>query len=790
MLRNYFRLIWRHFLKDRQFTLLNLVGLSTGLACALLIYLWVSDELQVDKFHEKDSRLYQVMENRQQSGGILTSPTTSALLAESLAEDMPEVEYAAAVAQAPWSENITLSVNENNTRATGKYVGKDYFNIFSYPLIEGDKKQVLADKNSIVISEGLAQKLFGTTSNLAGKPITWQHDQQYLISGVFKNLPSGSSDQFDFVMSFELYKDRRGKGIHWGNTAPFTFVVLKAGTDIPQFNKKIVNYLKTKTNGDIKYRTLFARQYSSGYLHGKYENGVQAGGRITYVQLFSIIAIFILVIACINFMNLSTAKAAGRMKEVGIQKTIGARRGVLILQYLTEAILMTLLALIIALVLAALLLPVFNQLTGKQLALQMSPGLIATLVAITVSTGLLAGSYPALYLSGFNAVTVLKGKLRTSAAELLARKGLVIFQFTLSIVLIIAVLVVYRQIEFVQSKHLGYDKDNIIYFDREGKTGQTANLETFLAGMRNMPGIVNASSINHDLTGHNSGTYGVLWEGSTVADRIEFENASVNYGLIETLGMKMVEGRDFSDRSGADTSRIIFNETAIRFMKLKDPVGKKVKLWGEDMEITGVVKDFHFESLHENVKPLFFLVRPENTRKIMAKIEAGKEKETIARLQQWYQQFNPGFSLDYKFLDADYQAQYIAEDRVSVLSRYFAGLAILISCLGLFGLAAFTAQRRQKEIGIRKTLGASVTHVVIMLSKDFCKQVLIAVVIAFPLAWWAVNQWLHGFAYRVPVGVTIFLIAGMATMMLTLLTISFQAIRAALANPVTSLKTE
>jgi putative ABC transport system permease protein len=792
MLRSHLKFAWRYLLKDRQFTFLNLLGLSTGVACSVLIYLWVQDEWQMDKFHKKDGRLFQVMENRIQASGIWTAASSPGLMADALAKDMPQVEYATTTVS---SWNLTLSVNkEEKVKATGKYAGKDFFKIFSYELLEGTADQVLTDDRSIVLSDVLAGKLFGTTGNVIGKTVETEEFQQkhiYKVSAVFKSPGYHSSDQFDFVLPIEVVKSREKMFSDWGSTFSNTYLTLKPGVSVEQFNARIADYIRRKTNNQITYRTPFLKRYSDNYLYGRYENGKQAGGRIEYVRLFSIIAIFILVIACINFMNLSTAKAAGRAKEVGIKKVVGAGRGTLVLQYLGESMLMATASMLLAMLLVVLFLPAFNGITGKHLDLSHpDTGLILSVLGITLLTGLVSGCYPAFYLSGFAPVLVLKGKLRNAVGELLVRKGLVIFQFVLSFVLILGVVVVYRQIRFIQTKNLGYDRDHVISFLKEGQLWNGQQQETFLSEARNIPGVIHASGIGHSMTGHDNGTNDVEWEGRDPNDKTEFEVVPVDIGMLETLGISTKEGRAFSGKFGSDSSKIIFNEAAVQFMGLKNPIGKKVKLWDKEMEIVGIAKDFHFQSLHEKVKPLLFVLAPDRTWKFMVKIQAGKDQAVIEKLQQLYRQFNPGYSFEYSFLDADYQNLYVAEKRVSMLSRYFAGLAILISCLGMFGLAAFTAERRRKEIGIRKVLGASAHSVVFLFSKDFLTLTLIAILIAFPLAWWMASQWLNSFAYRISLGSETFLVAGISIILMTLLTISYQAISAALSNPVKSLKAE
>lgn len=789
MFVTYLKTAWRNLLKDRKFAFLNLVGLATGLACALLIYIWVMDELSMNKFNQQDAQLYQVLENRVQANGIWTAKSSPMPMADALAKEMPEVAY---TTQTTYIDDVVLSTSkELNITSDGKYAGKDFFHLFSYHLIAGNPDQVLADNNAIVLSEATAIKLFGTTQNIVGKTVEFQHEKFYTVSGVFRLPEQHNNDLFDFLLPMMTMKWAQNNKDNWGNTAVHTFALLKPGANVDKLNAKLAGFVKQKTNGDITHRTPFLQRYSDNYLYGRFENGVQVGGRIEYVRLFSIIAIFILLIACINFMNLSTAKAASRAKEVGVKKALGAGRSTLVLQYLGESVLMAFAALLLASLLVYCLLPAFNHITQKQLSLSdLNINFILSAIGITLFTGLVAGSYPAFLLSGFKPVIALKGKFSNSIGELLIRKGLVVFQFTLSIVLIVAVLVIYRQISFIQTKNLGYNKDHIVSIYKQGKLEDTHTQDAFLAEARNIPGITSASGIGHELSGHSSGTSGVYWPGKNLKDRTEFEYVPVDYDMLQTLNIQLKEGRAFSRSFGADSSAIIFNEAAIKFMGLKDPIGKQVRLWDNDVTIVGVVKDFNFQSLHEKVKPLLLKLEPGGTYRFMMKIETGKEKPVMAALEKLYQQFNPGFPFKYAFLDKNYEKLYAAENQVSLLSRYFAGLAILISCLGLFGLAAFTAQKRNKEIGIRKVLGATVGGIVMLLSKDFLRLILLAILIAVPLAWWATRQWLKGFAYSVHIGPGVFITAGITVMVLTLITISFQSVKAALADPAKSLKTE
>jgi putative ABC transport system permease protein len=776
-------LAFRNFLRYKSSFLINLIGLTSGLACTLFIYLWVSDELNINKFHEKGSQLYQVMEHQQYAEDVMTTVSTPGLLANELKENYPEVEYAATTS---WIGDYTLSLGDKNVQAEGYHVGKDFFNIFSYGLVQGDADQVLAEKYSIVISEELAENIFGTKENVIGKTIELQHKDNLIVSGVFKGTPKSSSYQFDFVMSFEFFLENNSWALDWGSNGPSTFVILQEDTDPTIFNSKIASIVSDHEQQSNV--TVFVEPYANRYLYGRFRNGKPAGGRIEYVRLFTIIALFILVIACINFMNLSTARASRRAKEVGLKKAIGAQKGSLISQYLGESMLISLFSTILALLFVWLGLPIFNEITTKHLELQLDSNLIIVSAIIVTITGLVAGSYPALYLSGFQVVTVLKGEMRGSFGELWARRGLVIFQFTLSIILIVSVLVIYKQISFVQNTNLGYKKDNLIYFEANGRVEE--QLESFLAELNQLPGVKIASGISHSMLGRQNNTSGLSWEGKDPDSKILFENVGVNYDMIETLAVEMAEGRTFSREFSTDSSKLIFNETAIKIMGLEDPIGKVVKRGDRAFEIIGVVKDFHFQSLHSEINPLFFRLDSEYNWKIMTRIEAGKEQEAIAAIKDLHTEFNPGFAFDYRFQDEQYAKLYSAEMRVATLSQYFAGFAILISCLGLFGLAAFTAERRIKEIGIRKALGSTATNIVFLLSKDFTRMVLISICIGLPISYYITSLYLEKFAFHIELKPWFFVASGIIALLISWFTVGYQAVKSANTNPAECLKDE
>ncbi|MEM9720908.1 MAG: ABC transporter permease [Bacteroidota bacterium] len=789
MFRHNLLLSYRNSLRHKGTFFINLIGLSSGIASALLIFLWVKDELHVDKFHTNDDQIYQVMLNAESSSGISTLEWTPGPLAQSLVNEISEVKYATSVIPpATYTISGVLSVDNSRIKAEAKYAGNTYFSIFSYSLIEGDKNEVLKDLNNIVISERMAMKLFNTTSNIVGNTIVWEQGDltgNYLISGIFKEIPANASVHFDVVLNYELYKRKHPELVQWSFNSPSTYVMLEEQAQRIEFADKITDLIKRKD--PTSQFTLIPRKYSDQHLYGNFENGKVSGGKIIYVRIFAIIAVFILLIACINFMNLATARASRRFKELGIKKAIGTKRATLILQYLSEAMLITFFSLFVALLLVILLLPQFNQITGKQLTLVLDPIIIATLVGITSLTGLVAGSYPAFYLSGFNPIKILRGEVITSPTSLWVRKGFVVFQFTISIILIVSVLVIYKQLQYVQEKNLGFQKDNVLIFEIDKLEDQPLNI--FLNEIQNLPGVINSSTMKGNLTsGDHNHTPGLTWEGLIPGEEVNFTDIVIGLDFFETLGITMVEGRTFSRDFGSESSKIIFNQTAIERMGLDNPIGKTVNLWGENKQIIGVVSDFHYESLYTDIKPCFFRLTSEATN-VLVKIRAGKEKETLAQLQDFYQD-HKGIPLEYQFLDESYHRLYASEQLVSVLSRYFASLAIIISCLGLFGLASFTAELRLKEIGIRKILGISNLGVVRLLSRDFTNIVLVAIVIALPISYFIAQRWLEGFFFSIDLVWWYFASAGLLILLIAWLTVGLQTLKAARINPVDTLRNE
>ncbi|MEM9832518.1 MAG: ABC transporter permease [Bacteroidota bacterium] len=799
MLQHNFIISFRNFKRHRITFLINLLGLSTGLTCALLIFLWVQDELKMDKFHEKDEQLYQLMQIYPMGGKNELLEPSPAPLAQALEDEVPEVEAAISAISHPIFEGILVYEDKEGIKAIPNYADDGFFEMFSYPLIHGNKGQALSEKYNAVISKEIALKLFSSTEDAIGKSFEWKKkvgdiidlSQSFTITGVFDKQSSQSSENFDVVFTYDVYDGLQDRPQDWNNDSAHTYLILAEDSDIDDLNSRITALVASHRDWENQF---LLKQYSSKYLHGKYENGMDAGGRIAYVWMFSAIAVLILVIASINFMNLSTARASIRLKEIGIKKTLGSSRKNLAFQFVMESLLISLFSLLVAGVLITAILPQFNQITGKQLGLDFSITTLGTMLGITLLTGIVSSTYPALYLSSFNPVQVLKGngtpgKLTVSFGEVWVRKGLVIFQFTMSIILIAAVFIVYLQMEFINNKNLGYDREHILTIKNDGDLD--SHIESFLSEVRALPQVINATNSAGTLVSHDSWTGNMDWEGK---DKPFIMYVFItNYDFIETFGISLKEGRSFSRAFGSETSKVVLNEAAIEGMGLEDPIGKTMTFWGETVEIIGIVEDFQYESLYNQVEPCIFRLfsGEENYGDVISiKMQAGQEKAAIANIASLFKKFNPNVPFEYGFMDDEYQALYEAENRVAVLSKYFAGLAIIISCLGLFGLATFTAERRTKEIGIRKILGSSVWGIVRLLSTDFTKMVFFAIMIALPVSYVLANNWLSDFAYRIDLAWWYFIGAALIPLFIAWLTVGLQIVKAASMNPAQSLKEE
>ena len=789
MIKNFLKTAFRNLWMNKTFSVINIFGLALGMACSLLIMLWVSDEYDVDAFHKNGAQLFSVYERQNHDGQISADHQSPGLMADEMKSVLPEVQYATNYS---WNDLNTFEANNKIIKENGNYAGQDFFKMFSYPILEGNSINALQSPVDIAISKKMAEDFFGSPDKAIGKTIRYHNRKDLKISAVFDDVPKNSSVQVDYIINWQTFLENNEWAKEWTNNGPKCYIMLRRGTDSKTFESKITrfldNYNKQQTPND--YIRLGIERYGDMYLHSGFKNGELSGGRIQYVQLFSIVAIFILIIACINFMNLTTARSVKRAKEIGVRKVVGAVRSGLIKQFISEALLIVMLSAIIGFAIVIFVLPLFNQLTGKQIIIPFGNiSFWLNIAGLLLITGFVSGSYPALYLSSFNPVRVLKGSLKFSQSALWFRKGLVVFQFMLSIILIIGTIVISKQVNYIQSINLGYDRENLIYIPMEGDLGIKYKL--FKNEALSMTGIKEITRMSQNPTQIDNGTGGVVWEGKDPNSGVEFTQASVGYDFIKTLHTPMAMGRDFSKEFATDSVGYIVNEAALKIIGYKKPVGKPLTFWQKKGTIIGVIKDFHFNSLHTAINPLVLRLEENiESGEALVRTEPGKTKQALASLEKICKDLNPKFPFTYKFSDKEYQKLYNNEQVVSKLSNYFAFLAVFISCLGLLGLVMFTAEQRTKEFGIRKVLGASPGTLFSLISKEYLSLVFSAILVAFPIAWIAMNKWLQDYEYRVHITWSMFLIAGMLAILIALITVSFQAIKAAIANPVKSLRTE
>lgn len=787
MISNYFRIAWRNLVRNKTFSTINIMGLALGMACSLLMLLWVQDERSMDQFHDHHNYLYQVYQRQSADGKVDGSYLTQGPLAAALKKDVPEVEFASGWQAFP---PVAFQTNNKVLKMAGGYAGADFLRMFSYPFLEGSKDVTLGAPGTIAISRHMAELFFGSPEKAIGQLIRFEDTTSLAVNAVF-DVPVTSSIQFDFIRSWDDFVANNPWTKTWGSASPATYIQLRAQADPAKVTAKLKNFLHQYQSENKESATELGLQpYGEKYLHSTFEDGHPAGGRIAYVRLFTLLAVFILLIACINFMNLATAHAAKRAKEVGVRKVVGARRGVLIGQFIGEALLLVFVATGIAVLVSILLLPAFNHLSGKQLYLPFNNITFwLVLSGLMLVTGFVAGSYPALFLSSLDPARVLKGALRFSSGATHFRKGLVVFQFTLSIVLIVGMMVIYRQMDYIQTKNLGYDRQHLLYIPLEGELLSKYNV--FKEQAMNLPGVLAITKMKETPTviEHHKG--GIKWAGKDPNQDVSFADAAVGYDFVKTMHLQLLDGRDFSREYGNDSGSYILNEAAVKRTGYTNPIGQPFTLGNVSGKIIGVLKDFHFTSMHETISPL--VIRLDDHPKwgtILVRTTGSKTKTVLAGLADISKSLNPNFPFTYQFSDEEYTRLYKSEQLVSQLCNYFAALAIFISCLGLFGLALFTAGQRTKEIGVRKVLGASATNIFLLLSSSFLQPVVIGMAIATPLAWLAMSYWLKSFAYKIELDWWVFGIAGIVTLLIALLTVSFQSVSAAIMNPVKSLRAE
>ena len=789
MITNYLKTALRNFWRNKSFSLINVFGLALGMACSVLIMLWVQDEKATDGFFKDTDRLFSIYERQYYDNKIEAFHGTPGIISDEIKKIIPDIEYASGMA---WNEKNTFQVGDKIMKQEGNSAGADFFKIFSYRLLQGNAATALNTPTSIAISQKMAVDFFGSPQAAIGKTIRYENRTDFKVTAVFDNVPRLSSRKFDFLINWENFLVRNTWAKQWGNNGPAALIKLRANADPLAVEKKIRKFLDNyNKEQDAGFRIeLGLQRYDDLYLHSNFKNGEISGGRIEYVRLFSVVAIFILLIACINFMNLTTARSVKRAREIGIRKVVGAVRWSLRGQFIGEAILLSFFAIIICLATVVLILPYFNSITGKEIPLPFSQSAFwISVVLLTLITGFISGSYPAIFLSSLNPIRVLKGTLKFSPAAAWFRKGLVVFQFTLSTVLIIGTIVVSRQVEYIQSENLGYDRENLIYLPLEGELVKKYSL--LKQEILKQPAIRHVTRISQTPTLIENGTQGVEWEGKDPNTQPMFTQISVGLDFAKTMNTKIIAGRDYSKDYATDSVGYILNESALKKIGYKDPIGKPLTFWGQKGTIIGIVKDFHFNSLHEPINPLVIRYgEKESYGSMLIRTDAARTKEALATLERITKQLNPSFPFTYYFSDEEYQKLYKSEEVMSSLANSFAFLAIFISCLGLLGLAMFTAEQRTKEIGIRKVLGASVSSLFTLMSKEFMILVCVSLLIASPLAWWLMNSWLQNYAYRTTISWWMFGLAGVLAVMIALLTVSFQASKAAIANPIKSLRTE
>jgi len=788
MLRNFFLVALRNIRKNRLYSFVNISGLTIGIACSILILLWVNDETSYDTFIPKLDRLSQVWINAEFDGKI--NSWTSVPLPSYEALKNADVHIKNTVVT-DWGYDHLVTVGDTRLRQRGYYVSEEFLEMFEFPLIQGDPSTVLDEPNSIVISESLARSLFGDEDPI-NKIIRIDNEGDLAVTGIVADIPSNSSFDFELLIPWK-YREKVNEWVrdntdNWGNNSFQVFLELDDAANREITEANIANMIMEHVDEAEFNRQLFLYPMERWRLYSSFEDGQESGGLIEYVRLFTVIAVFILAIACINFMNLSTARSQNRAKEVGIRKSVGSGRKELIVQFLGESLIITFIAFITAILLVLLILPYFNTLVEKELVLDYSNVKFwLTALALILVTGIVAGSYPAFYLSGFNPVRTLKGSVKTGRKGTLPRKVLVVLQFAVAIILIVGTFVIFQQIDLVRSRQLGYDQTNLITIDYTDELSE--NYEVFKKEILRSGAVESMTRSNSSVTSVNSNNF-LGWPGKPDDLQVIFSTITVEYDYARTMGVEMLEGRDFSEEFKSDTSAIVVNKAALELMGLENPIGTQLDLWGGKRTLIGVTENVLMESLYRDVKPLFMILDDWGGVITMRLNRNQDVQESLDAVEKVYTQFNPAYPFDYSFVDEEYEQKFTYIKLTHRLALIFASLAMLITGLGLFGLASFMAEQRTKEIGIRKVLGASVTSLVGLMSKDFTWLVLISFALSTPLAWYLLDQYLEQYEIRTQLHWWIFPLAGVIAVLFALLIVSNQARKAAQANPVNSLRSE
>lgn len=805
MFKNYLKIAFRNLARNKVFSAINILGLSIGIAVCFIILLFVHSELSYDKFNTNARNIYRIVFNARLNGGKISESNVMPPVAQALKNDYPEVKEATRL----------RTIGKPKVEVNGKQlsdaslalVDDNFFKVFTIPLIQGNAATALQHPYSVVLSKTLAKQYFGN-ANPVGKLINFKNANVplFVVTGVFDKIPDNAHFHFDMLGS--LSSDAEAKSDSWTTSNYFTYLLLQDGYDYKKLEAKLPNMVEKYMGPQIQqamglnlqqFRTkgnelgFVLQPLTSIHLYSHTTSEFEPGGDVKYIYIFGAIAIFMLLIACINFVNLSTASAAKRAKEVGVRKVMGSRKTDLVKQFLTESVLITFIALIISAILVQITLPLFNELSGKKLTFNFSITPLTALIALGILVGILAGMYPAFFLSSFKPIATLKGKFTTTASSYNLRSGLVVFQFFISVCLITGTIVVYEQMQFIQNKKLGYNREQLLVLDNSYLLGK--NEQVFKQQLLNDPRVENVTISGYKPAGPTYNNNALAWPEGRDNDLMTALEYKIDERYIPTMGMQIIAGRNFSPNMPTDSTAMLINENAAHaFGWGNNAIGKRIIRENSDRghnvayTVIGIVKDFNFKSLHEAITPLLMVLHPETG--LIVKVKTKNITGLLTSMKQQWAQFNTDEPFSYSFMDDLYNKTYTADQKTGAILKIFAILTILVACMGLFGLATYTAEQRSKEIGIRKVLGASVTQVTTMLSAAFLKLVLIACVIAFPLSYLVMHKWLQDFAYRVSINGWMFLTAGCIAVLIALVTVGFQSIKAALANPVKSLKNE
>lgn len=787
MISNYFKIAFRKIRQNRLYSAINILGLTVGIGAALLLLSWTWSEVEMDRFHEKGERLYQVLNTFKFNGNFSTNEYNPYLLVNEFMENYPEVDAATAIK----STEFAFELGEERSLENGIYTDSSFFEMFSYPLLAGDYKPIYNSRYRIAISARLAEKLFGHQDYYAmvGKTIRVYQNRSYELAAIFKNPPANSSRQFNFVFDIADHYLNNPSQKRWNLYNQPVFVLLRDGVKKEIFQEKIAKVIPLSEDSPEEDRTILQLQpYADHYLYGRFENGVVAGGRIDYIKMILFAAFLLLSIACINFINLTTARATRQAKEVGVRKVIGATRKGLIIQFLAEAFLTTIFATFLAVMLTEFSFGYFAQETGRELSFAYSDPIFWMIIfGIILLTGILSGAYPAFFLSSIGIQKVLKDKLTLKGGNL--RKGLVVLQFTASIILILGALTVQKQINYIQNKNTGIKRSHIFSFEMYQQMYR--NQDAFVQEIQQIPGIKSFSRLHTSPIKVNNNVVGLkINHQKKQEEETVFSVVVTDHNFKELFDTRLTMGQDFVDFRGRDTTTYLVNEAMVQAFGWENPIGMHLQAWGRSGTIVGVVENFNFRSVHHEITPLLLINRPDDTNFMYIETIPGEDAAVLASLETIHKKFAPAFPFEYKFLDEQYAKLYANEKYTGMLAGWFAIIAVLLSCLGLLGLIAFLAEQKSKEIGIRKVLGASIGNIIQLLSKEFVQLILVAIILGIPIAYYFLNQWLEEFAYATTLSWSTILLAVGILFIMMVITVGFQSVRAATGNPVEVLKNE